>query len=71
MYTVYAIRIQWLSALPWLCLHANSKFKGILLHNLGYLIMWIGIKATANNKIFFAIPIAPLGTLLKEMAGKG
>ena len=70
MHTAYAIRIQWLSALPWFCLQANSKLKGILLHNLDYL-MWTGIKATANNKIFFAIPVAPLGTLLKEMAGKG
>ena len=33
--------------------------------------MQIGIKATANNKFFFAIPVAPLGTLLKEVAGKG
>lgn len=71
MHTAYAIRIQWLSALPWFCLQADSKLKGILLHNLDYLIMWTGIKATANKKIFFAIPVAPLGTLLKEMAGKG
>lgn len=48
--------------------------KAIFLHNLGYLTLWLGVKATANNKMFFCSSVGhvpPLGILRKEIAGEG